>query len=795
MKMPAMKSFTSVCAPNPSATPTRLALASSGRILKPRSSSTITTTPNDSTVVVELFSSDAMVSARCWRRSLSRFSSTNLVARRDRASTPGTVPPAVRRTIRSITLCSSQRSTKNPMIRLATRTGTRRLSQAIFWIRATSSHASACAISSILISPPNPSGHPCGHNPPVPCSGPAAHACAQPAGRILPAGVASPQPQRGCGRLAHVTLPTPALVDLAVAYGVATEYWDWQGRHVVVPAETVAAVLEALGVDASTPDLAAAALESQRLARWRRTLPPTLVMREGWTPWFAVHLPHGTQAEVWVDLEDGGQRRDVPQQDHWVQPQWVDGGLVGEATYQLPGDLPLGYHRLCARTADGLAVCTLVVTPQKLHRRTDRRSWGWVLQLYSVRSRSSWGIGDLSDLADLAAWSGHELGAGFVLVNPLHAAETAGRMEPSPYLPASRRFGNPLYLRVEAVDEFADLKGEKRKRVRTLAGRARKLNDDPRSLDRDRAWALKREALELLFEIRPSIGRAAEYAAFKDREGRGLVDFATWCAIADQYGPNWRKWNTDLRNPHSDQVVAFRNDHADRVEFHCWLQWQLDCQLATAQVRALAAGMPVGVLHDLAVGVHPDGADAWALQDVLAGDINVGAPPDAFNQQGQDWSQPPWRPDQLAETGYAAWRDLVRAVLRHAGYLAGDHVELRDRLGLLTRPAAEELAVDEAERADWLRVLRERRLLGGEDTDAERVIAALHRYVAHTPSQLVGVALTDAVGERRTQNQPGTTDEYPNWRIPLGDADGNVVLLDDLPDDARLHRLVGALSL
>jgi len=702
-----------------------------------------------------------------------------------------------------------------------------------------------------------------------------------------------------------VTLPTPALVDLAVAYGVATEYWDWQGRHVVVPAETVAAVLEALGVDASTPDLAAAALESQRLARWRRTLPPTLVMREGWTPWFAVHLPHGTQAEVWVDLEDGGQRRDVPQQDHWVQPQWVDGGLVGEATYQLPGDLPLGYHRLCARTADGLAVCTLVVTPQKLHRRTDRRSWGWVLQLYSVRSRSSWGIGDLSDLADLAAWSGHELGAGFVLVNPLHAAETAGRMEPSPYLPASRRFGNPLYLRVEAVDEFADLKGEKRKRVRTLAGRARKLNDDPRSLDRDRAWALKREALELLFEVRPSIGRAAEYTAFKDLEGRGLVDFATWCAIADQYGPNWRKWNTDLRNPHSDQVVAFRNDHADRVEFHCWLQWQLDCQLATAQVRALAAGMPVGVLHDLAVGVHPDGADAWALQDVLAGDINVGAPPDAFNQQGQDWSQPPWRPDQLAETGYAAWRDLVRAVLRHAGglridhilglfrlwwiaganategtyvrydhealvgilvleatragvvvigedlgtvepwvrdylrergilgtsvlwferdhegrplaperwralclatvtthdlpptagYLAGDHVELRDRLGLLTRPAAEELAVDEAERADWLRVLRERRLLGGEDTDAERVIAALHRYVAHTPSQLVGVALTDAVGERRTQNQPGTTDEYPNWRIPLGDADGNVVLLDDLPDDARLHRLVGALSL
>jgi 4-alpha-glucanotransferase len=702
-----------------------------------------------------------------------------------------------------------------------------------------------------------------------------------------------------------VTVPTPALVDLAVACGVATEYWDWQGRHVVVASETVSAVLAALGVGASTPDRAEAALAEQRLNRWRRTLPPTLVMREGWTPWFAVHLPHGSYAEVWVELEDGGQRRDVPQQDNWVDPQWVDGALVGEATYQLPGDLPLGYHKLRARTEREVAECTLIVTPHRLRPRTDRRSWGWVLQLYSVRSRASWGTGDLGDLSDLAAWSGHELGTGFVLVNPLHAAEASGRMEPSPYLPSSRRFGNPLYLRVEAIDEYAELKGDQRQRVRTLAGRARKLNQDAAALDRDRAWALKREALELLFDVPPSIGRAAEYAAFKRREGQGLTDFATWCAIADLHGSNWHKWSSELADPASDKVVAFRKDHPRLVEFHSWLQWQLDCQLARTQSRALAAGMPVGVMHDLAVGVNPDGADAWALQRVLAGNIQVGAPPDAFNQQGQNWSQPPWRPDQLAETGYAAWRDLVRSVVRHAGglridhvlglfrlwwiagdrptdgtyvrydhealigilvleaaragvvvvgedlgtvepwvrdhlaergvlgtsvlwferrwedgtplaperwrelclatvtthdlpptagYLSGDHVALRDRLGLLTRSLDEELAVDAAERGDWLRVLRDRRLLGEDDADLERIVAALHRYVAHTPALLVGVSLTDAVGERRTQNQPGTTDEYPNWRIPLGGPAGEVVLLDDLPHNQHLLRLVGALS-
>lgn len=689
---------------------------------------------------------------------------------------------------------------------------------------------------------------------------------------------------------------------------MATEYWNWQGEHVIVSSEVVSAVLAALGVDASTPEKAAEALEEHRQLRWRRTLPPTVVMREGWTPWFAVHVPHGSPVEVWVDLEDGGHRRDITQQDRWIEPEWIDGVQVGEATFQLPGDLPIGYHRLCARVGGSpeISVSTLIVTPRKLEPEKLHRTWGWVLQLYSVRSRRSWGIGDLHDLADLAAWSATDLSAGFVLVNPLHAAETSGRMEPSPYLPASRRFGNPIYLRIEDIDEYGDLAPAERDRVRALSLQTRALSEDPTALDRVSVWAAKREALQLLFGVRPSIGRIAEYGAYCDRESQGLIDFATWAAIADVNGPEWSKWPEELQDPTSPAVVAFRNENPDAVEFHCWLQWQLDDQLARTQARAKAAGMSLGVVHDLAVGVHPDGADAWALQSVLAPGIHVGAPPDAFNQQGQDWSQPPWRPNALADTGYAAWRDLVRAVMRHggglridhilgmfrlwwvtsperptegtyvrydhealvgilvleamrsgvtvigedlgtvepwvrdyltergvlgtsvlwferdadgkplaperwrelclatvtthdlpptAGYLAGDHVRLRNELGLLTRPFAEELEVDEAERDSWLNALRERHLLSNTDGDVERIVEALHRYVAHTPAKLVGVALTDAVGERRTQNQPGTTDEYPNWRVPLSGPDGSPILIEDLPNNQRLRRLIGALNI
>ena len=148
-----------------------------------------------------------------------------------------------------------------------------------------------------------------------------------------------------------------------------------------------------------------------------------------------------------------------------------------------------------------------------------------------------------------------------------------------------------------------------------------------------------------------SAGRQLAYAAYRDREGRSLDDFAVWCALAEQHGPDWHEWPDAFAHPAGPGVAAFAEEHADIVDFHRWLQWQLDDQLAAAQSTAVRAGMELGIMHDLAVGVDPNGADAWALQDVLALGVTAGAPPDEFNQLGQDWSQPPWRPDQLDRAG------------------------------------------------------------------------------------------------------------------------------------------------
>jgi 4-alpha-glucanotransferase len=697
-----------------------------------------------------------------------------------------------------------------------------------------------------------------------------------------------------------------SLVELARRYGVATEYEDWTGRSATVSDSTLIAVLDALGVAAATEDERTAALIAHDREYWARSLPPTIVARAGATSSFWVHVTHGDPAGLWLRMEDGSVRTGLRQLENNRAPYDFDDRLIGEASFELPADLPLGYHQLHLQVGSFDTGTLVIVSPASVElpvRLGTSRVWGLATQLYSVRSKRSWGIGDLTDLADVAVWSAARHGAGFVLVNPLHAAAPTPPMEPSPYLPTSRRFVNPLYLRVEAIPEFAYVRH--RGRIRRARVEVQARADRAELIDRDAAWKAKRAALESVYLVERSAGRKLAYTAYRDREGRSLDDFATWCALAEGFGSDWHQWPEELQHPSNAAVADFAARHADAVDFHRWLQWQLDDQLTGAQATAVAAGMNLGIMHDLAVGVDPNGADAWALQDVLALGVSAGAPPDEFNQLGQDWSQPPWRPDQLVQRAYEPFRALVHAVLRHAGgvridhiiglfrlwwipkgssptegtyvrydhaamigivaleahragavvvgedlgtvepwardylrerglfgtsilwfeldrdgnggplpadrwreyclssvtthdlpptagYLAGEHVRLREKLGLLTRPADQELAADQAQQAAWLAELRRVGLLG-DDANAEHVVLALYTYLGRTPSKLLALSFADAVGDLRTQNQPGTTDEYPNWRVPLSGPDGHKLLLEDVFRDPLAATLAEAM--
>ncbi|MGW8635102.1 4-alpha-glucanotransferase [Streptomyces sp. NPDC055793] len=454
--------------------------------------------------------------------------------------------------------------------------------------------------------------------------------------------------------------PSQDLVELARAHGVDTSYTTWDGRRVRVPATTLTDVLAALDVNAATPERIRSALERARRERELRLLPPCVVTRPG----RPATLDAAGSAQVWIELEDGG-RCEVP----------AAGTAPGRRT--LPATLPPGYHTVHLRTGGRAATAPLISAPDRTGPLPER-AWGFTTQLYSVLSRRSWGMGDLADLAELAGWSGRSLGAGFVLVNPLHTMLPAATAGHSPYWPSSRRYPDPVHLRVAAVPEFTRLQGADRLRAHELVQAGEELRERVLTgsalIDRDAVWDAKRQVLALVHRVRRGPRRQAAYERFTREEGRRLTDFATYRALADEHGADWRQWPAPLRDPGGAAVERARRELTAEVEFHRWLAWVTDEQLRAAQSVARNAGMSVGIVHDLAVGAHPGGADTWMYRDFFAADVTVGAPPDAFTAQGQDWQQPPWRPDRLAEAGYAPLAEMLRGVMRHAGAVRMDHV-------------------------------------------------------------------------------------------------------------------------
>jgi 4-alpha-glucanotransferase len=330
-------------------------------------------------------------------------------------------------------------------------------------------------------------------------------------------------------------------------------------------------------------------------------------------------------------------------------------GTTRQIDGEVPEDFPLGYHRL--RTPDGRER-RLIVSPGRCWLPEGWRGWGWAVQLYSTRGRDSWGIGDLGDLRTVREFAQAQ-GAGFVLVNPLHAVAPTEGQEDSPYLPATRRFRNPIYLRV------ADVPGADTVDLEADAGRELNAGE---LIDRNAVWALKRRVLQRIFDA--GFGSEDAMRPFRDwwwHQGQPLMDWATWCALADEHGPDWHTWPGELRDPRGSGVAAFTAAHDREIAFHAWLQWLLDTQL-----RAATEG--ITVIQDLPIGVAGGGADAWAWQDVLAQGVSVGAPPDAFNALGQDWGSPPLVPWRLQAADYEPFIQSIRATMAGAGGLRVDHV-------------------------------------------------------------------------------------------------------------------------
>lgn len=705
-------------------------------------------------------------------------------------------------------------------------------------------------------------------------------------------------------RLAH------PLIQLAKLVGVGTSYVGMSHDYHEINDDVLIEVLAALGIEARDENLQRTAIRRILKGRYGRLVAPTVLHTAGAedkvlvntgileVPSASITLESGEQYEgaIAVGPGDGSRAFDL------------DGVFISTASLIIPADLPVGYHTLHVTVGDRSQDATLISAPSKvelLDSMKNSKLWGWMAQLYSIRSSGSWGVGDYEDLKTILVEAKHKTGADFVLVNPLHAAEPISPLTPSPYLPVSRRLINFTYIRPESIAEYATLNADAKGEVDALHSNVEPLNGDAQIIDRDSMWRSKMHALWIIFKSGRTEERQAKFDQFKADFGSDLEAYATWCLCYDKWGEpssdtnNWEQ--TFSRD--SQQITDLKNQFPDTLDFYRWLEWVAADQLAAAQQAAKDAGMEIGIMSDMAVGVHPLGADVWWHPERFAKGATVGAPPDMFNQQGQNWSQPPLSPLDLEATGYQTYRNMVQGMFARAGavridhilglfrlwwipehrsatdgayvyynsdimlgilaieasrangvvvgedlgvvpdyvadslsghgilgcavewfeqkdgvfrapsqwrpyalasvnthdlppaagYLEYEHVKIRERLGLLTGPVEEFQASATAEQDAMLTMLVEQGYLNADFAEHREehetdIIDALYRALKGSPCKLLAASITDAVGEKRAQNQPGTNNEYPNWRIPLADGAGDVVPLETLFDTPGAQR-------
>ena len=696
------------------------------------------------------------------------------------------------------------------------------------------------------------------------------------------------------------------LIQLAKLNGISTSYIDQLGTYVEIRDEVLVSVLAALGVDASSDEAIETSYEltKQRIAD--TLVEPTIVKfigKESTTPIRA----KGHDVTLRLLLEDGTQYEG--NLCMYLTPQADD-----SLTFTLPDDIPAGYHTLRVNAGPLHGEARLICAPARVPLPpaiAEKQRWGWMAQMYSIRSAESWGVGDYGDLKLLLTDAAEKSHADFMLINPIHATAPVEPLEPSPYLPESRRFMNVTYIRPQDIEEYAGLDEKAKAEVERLHAEVAPDNDNADELDINSAWWHKRQALQLVFKVPRSAERQAAFEAFKEAAGPDLRAFAAWSVAFQVWGAPWESTWFAETNRDSPEVAELIRDHADMVDFECWLQWIAAEQVTAAQTAARESGMALGLMQDMAVGVHSLGADVWWNPERFAvGSVTVGCPPDFYNQQGQDWGQPPFNPNYLAKTGYGVYREMVHNMFSHAGavridhvlglfrlwwipqgegarggayvtydyeamiailtieasrvnglvvgedlgtvpdyvrtvlaehgllgcmvewfarvddspnagdpyadpadyrkyalasvtthdlpptagYLQFEHVRLREQLHLLTGPVEEFQASATAERQAMLDRLVESELITPEiaadvDNHIQEIVEAMHKMLLHSPSVLLQAALVDGVGETRSQNQPGTSSEYRNWRVPLAGPDHKVVHTDEVFDLPRVKSL------
>lgn len=486
---------------------------------------------------------------------------------------------------------------------------------------------------------------------------------------------------------------------LADRAGIDLAFHDiWGNRHELSEASLIA-LLGAMAIDAATPESRVAAMAGLDAADWMRPLPPVLVARRSDGPIrVEVNLPKerdNTRYTWTLTREDGIEVRDGfrPRELGVAAERDVGGRAMRRHVLEIDMALPLGYHavELAGPGISPPAVMSLIMAPDRCHMPAKwvaghGRTWGLAVQVFSLQSRRNWGIGDLTDLAEVARRTAPQ-GVGVVGVNPLHALFPTRGGAGGPYSPSHRRFLNTIYIDVAAVPDFAECP-QAREWVDSGSFEERQAAlHAGMMIEFDAVGADKLRVLDLLFRsfqerhLAAGTARANAFRTFCGAGGQALDRLACFDALCERFGAEsaWTEWPEPFQDPESPEVAAFCDMNAERLDFFRYLQWEADRQLAGVAETCKDAGMPIGLYGDLALGPKAHSAEVWGGRAVLARRVHLGAPPDAFSPFGQEWGVVPFNPNALRAEGYRPYIELLRANMRHFGATRLDHAMMLQR--------------------------------------------------------------------------------------------------------------------
>jgi len=482
---------------------------------------------------------------------------------------------------------------------------------------------------------------------------------------------------------------------LCALSGIVDAYYDIRGVHHVASVDARRTLLGALRVAANSDEEVSVSLQAIRRRDWQSTVVAVLVYRESDEPHdilLTLDQDQVGQPLHWqVNTESGETHHGRWELD--VELAIDDSELDGKRRLRfrvpLQVNTGLGYHRLCLQLPDTVVESLLIVAPQTCYLpdtiEAGDKAWGVSLQLYSLRSRRNWGVGDFSDLR-AAVEVLAPLGIDCIGLNPLHALFSHLPENASPYSPSSRDFINPLYLDIEAIEEFHSSDAA-RQLVQSDHFQARLQSlREPQLVDYSGVWSAKLEVLELIYNqfrhelMDTASARVHSFRKFQACGGDALFKFALFEALQvffhdqDTRIETWQQWPEAFHDPDSDTVTEWAATQQIAIEFYQYLQWQAELQLSSVQQDCAACGMQIGIYNDLAVGNERFSSQCWAEQGQYALGTGIGAPPDDFSPAGQSWGLPPLIPQHLREQAYHPFICSLRANMHNAGALRIDHV-------------------------------------------------------------------------------------------------------------------------